>query len=240
MSIQTTPFLHLPQWSAEEQPSFLGEINPAWAAIDTGYGDIKASAGTAITTANAAVGTANASKQQSEANAGAITRLEQMVEALKNQVNSAGNLTVAELPVTVMPEWQNILTTENISSYVRYNNYCAEFEIHANIKTNLNIATPANGDSLNIAGIPFTFSAIRCVSDIALVHTGTLGTAEIYKIIQGAINSNGVMFVGLNGGLQLVTGTTPIEIGFNFSLPIYRAANTRDIADNCLYLPATT
>ena len=69
MSIQTTPFLHLPQWTAEEQPSFLGEINPAWAAIDTGYGDIKTSTDTAITMASAAVNTANMSKTQSEANA---------------------------------------------------------------------------------------------------------------------------------------------------------------------------
>lgn len=41
MAINTTPNLHLPQWTPNEKPSYLVDFNQAFAAIDTGFSEVK-------------------------------------------------------------------------------------------------------------------------------------------------------------------------------------------------------
>lgn len=231
MSIRTTPFLHLPQWTAEEQPSFLGEINPAWASIDQGYGDIKTDSATAITTANAAVNTANAAEQQSQANAGAITQLQKRLTLLENSFNNAQTL-VSDTPVISNPI--NGVNAEGIQFY--HNGFAAwgHFRIGFNVGTH-NIT--ANTPVFNVSGLPYVWREVSLSSD------ETFGPYTNISLSPNIYGYNALGFVlKANGD---VTTTANIEIrdhafgiDIEFCLPIFRTANIsrENIPNQCFVL----
>lgn len=88
MSINTTPNLELPQWTSNEKPSFLTEINGAWSSIDTAYGLMKSEQESLTTRQSAVEATAgNANTNATEAKQTADTAL-----STANEANgSAGN-----------------------------------------------------------------------------------------------------------------------------------------------------
>lgn len=63
MAINTTPNLHLPQWTPNEKPSYLVDFNQAFAAIDTGFAGIKEGSDGAVQTATAALAQAASALQ---------------------------------------------------------------------------------------------------------------------------------------------------------------------------------
>lgn len=237
MSIQTTPFLHLPQWTAEEQPSFLGEINPAWASIDEGYGDIKTSAGTAITTANAAVNTANEAKSQSQANAGAITQLQQNLQLLRTELESASTLKNASVEAEITPEYAEMFS--GITCNVVYNNYCCLINIGLGVKSNLNWAKPAGKNTVATVNLPFAYSTLSVNTDISTIGStlkfGPITTTNgIFCTIQ-----NGNVNLSITDAFTPVITTTPPAIDIRASFPVFAGvANRGTMPDNCLFMLA--
>lgn len=236
MSIQTTPFLHLPQWSAEEQPSFLGEINPAWAAIDTGYGDIKASAGTAIATANAAVSTANASKQQSEANAGQVTQLQQRIQNLENDIAQSQVLHYHNVESAISEDYANIIS--NIVCGVVYNRYCGIITIRMDVNGSLNLSLPKGKHTLATLALPFTYSTLNLNTDLSTINTmikfdETQTATNIYCQI-----TNGKLMMYFVESYTTLATTSMMSINVRASFPIFTANGNRNtVPDNCLFLP---
>lgn len=230
MSIQTTPFLHLPQWTAEEQPSFLGEINPAWAAIDAGYGDIKTSAGTAITTANAAVNTANAAKSQSQANAGVITQLQQQIAQLEadfvNQsylVNDNPEITTSHSGVTI-----------NTGAFF-HNGYAAVGHFVLSLSQGsytFNNTSPV----FTVTNLPYVWKEITLNTSETY---GPVGNIKVYgrsgsEPIAARLTANGdfIMFAEIEA-INNVQG-----IDFIYSVPIFRvsASDRSNIPGQCVFL----
>ena len=236
MSIQTTPFLHLPQWTAEEEPSFLGEINQAWSAIDTGYGDIKTSAGTAITTANAAVNTANSSMQQSQANAGQITLLQQKLQNLENVIAQSKTLQYKGISTTISSDYANMI--KEIVCNVVYNEYSCIITMELQIKENLNFNLPTGKYTIaTLDNMPFTYSTLNLNTDISTINTTikfdeTQTATGVYCQI-----SEGKLLMYIAGGFSTVTTTTQTNINIRESFPIFVGNAARGvIPDNCLFL----
>lgn len=51
MAINTTPNLHLPQWTPNEKPAYLTDFNQAFASIDTGFAGVQQGSAGAVQTA---------------------------------------------------------------------------------------------------------------------------------------------------------------------------------------------
>lgn len=238
MSIQTTPFLHLPQWTAEEQPSFLGEINPAWAAIDRGYGDIKASADTAITTANAAVSTANSSQVQSEANAGQITQLQQRLQNLENSIAEASMLQGSEIEATVTDDFKSIFGS--VVGTIIYNKYCCFITMQLQCKSNVNMTFPNNKHQVATFSLPFAYYGLNLTSDVSTTYSNI-------KFDSGNTNSNMRFLIDSNGiNMYLSSGFTTIETGpwghinIRAAFPIFTTDTVarNNLPENCLFIPS--
>lgn len=233
MSIQTTPFLHLPQWTAEEQPSFLGEINQAWKAIDNGYGDIKTNAETALTAANNAVNIANASKTQSQANAGQITRLQQSLQQLMADFNSAATLHVDTPAVEISAEYTGMF--DEIVCSIIYNKYTCFLTLGMSIKRNLSFTLPSNYN-FGTVNLPFIYNTLYLNTDMPF-HNSELkfGNVNTSNIIPCAIN-NGVISMLLTESLSPVTSQDKIAIDVRAAFPIFQGGTRSSIPDNCLIL----
>lgn len=59
MAINTTPNLHLPQWTPNEKPAYLTDFNQAFASIDAGFAGATGDSTAALQTATSALATAN-------------------------------------------------------------------------------------------------------------------------------------------------------------------------------------
>lgn len=87
-STNKTPNYNLPQWVGTDHPTFSGDFNSAFSAIDTGMNNNKTTAESAQATAQAAQSTAE-SAQAASANA---TRVAPMTcDAFDNMYIMAGN-----------------------------------------------------------------------------------------------------------------------------------------------------
>lgn len=239
MSIQTTPFLHLPQWTAEEQPSFLGEINPAWEAIDSGYGDIKTRTDTAITSANAAANTANSSMQQSQANAGQITQLQQRLQNLENRIGLSNVLQYKNIETTISSDYAGMI--EGITCSVVYNDYTSIITLELRLKENLSFTLPNGKYTLaTLNNFPFTYSTLNLTTDLSTINTSlTLNETQTATGVYCQI-SGGKLLMYISSGFSTVTTTTQTNINVRESFPIFVGnAGRGAIPENCLLLPVT-
>lgn len=227
MSVNTTPFLHLPQWEANEQPSYLGEINPAFSAIDSGYGDIKTLAQTGVSSSQEAVTTANAAKAQSQANAGAITTLQQEHTALAADfVNSHHTQQVAlqctpvdGVPITIV--WGR----------VTYNAYCAHFEFLFRFTTNINKTDNpgATYPIINIEGVPGTI--LRAVGFTNAVASDENKNAQYNAACY--LKQNVIELWQIRPNDTINAGTYMAT----FNLPIFYGSTTKEaVLDGCMYI----
>lgn len=231
MSIQTTPFLHLPQWTAEEQPSFLGEINPAWAAIDSGYGDIKTKTETSLTNANNAVNIANASKAQSQANAGQITLLQQNLQQLMADFNSAATLHADSPTVRVSDEYTGMF--DRIDCHIVYNKYCCFLQLSMAVKRNLTFTLP-NNYNFGTVDLPFIYNTLYFNTDMPVDNSRLkFGEIKTSNIVPCSIN-NGVISMLLAEHFSPVTSPDNIAIDIRAAFPIFQGGTRESIPDNCL------
>lgn len=90
MAINTTPNLHLPQWTPNEKPSYLVDFNQAFAAIDTGFSEVKEGSDGAVQIAT------NAYNQA----ASALQTANQTQNALNNVI---GKMVTRAINITAVP-----------------------------------------------------------------------------------------------------------------------------------------
>lgn len=227
MSINTTPFLHLPQWTAEEHPSFLSEMNQAYAAIDTGYGDVKTLAQTGVNESAEAVDTANGAKQQSQANAGAITTLQQSLTQLEaDYVNShsAKHVTLQCTPVDGIPVTINW-------GRVTYNDYFAHFEFSFRFTENFNNTntTASAYPIINIDGVPGTIRQV-----LGLTNAVASNADKNAQYTAGCYLKQNVI------ELLKIRPQDTINLGSYvavFSVPIFISPSTKEaLMDGCMYI----
>ena len=232
MSVNTTPFLHLPQWDANEQPSYLGEINPAFAAIDSGYGDIKTLAQTGVSGSQEAITTANAAKAQSQANAGAITTLQQALTQLEADFINASSLKNKTFTPTEVVD----TITFSVATVV-YNKYNAFFKIYLKCTKLATFLAAHSSDSIalgKLPDIPFIFQRIDLSGGFSfpLNMTDSFGTWA--DKLSAWIKADGTVVLGAASN---TSGSTATTLNLVASLPIFMSSSARNAVnlDNCLY-----
>ena len=220
MSVNTTPFLHLPQWEANEQPSYLGEINPAFAAIDVGYGDIKTLAQTGVSGSQDAITASNAAKAQSQANAGAITTLQQELTQLK--ADFVNGHYVRQITLTSDP-------VENVSArrqIITYNDYMAHIYFEILFTSDSPISTTDVTLLNNVGGMPGSVRKLNGITNIQIPDTQYIPAASF--------NGVTLKLVGLPGTHTLKAG----NYACFFTVPIFILPSNQtkeNLMDNCLY-----
>lgn len=94
MAINTTPNLHLPQWTPNEKPSYLVDFNQAFAAIDTGFAGVKEGSDGAVQIATNAYNQATGALQTANQAQGGLNSLK---EGLNPSVISLATVPSADL-----------------------------------------------------------------------------------------------------------------------------------------------
>lgn len=183
MAINTTPNLHLPQWTPNEKPSYLVDFNQAFASIDTGFAGVKEGSDGAAQTATAALAQA-ASALQTANNA----------QTAYNQLNE--DLTPSTIALTISP-------TDKASAAVGTINYNAAI---ANLYVAITIAPgdhPANELYAVItvpANLEFQDPRIRIMT-----NRSANGWSAFFNIDR---QTNGTYNVTMNQSMEQVTRDT--------------------------------
>ena len=221
MSVNTTPFLHLPQWDANEQPSYLGEINPAFAAIDSGYGDIKTLAQTGVSGSQEAITTANDAKAQSQANAGAITTLQQEHAALEADFVNSHYSRQLNLECTV--EAENV-TVKN--AVITYNDYFAHIRFELTFSQDTQF--PRTTKILSVSNFPGTVQRLYGLTNMVQLPTTMFTVVAVF-------DGTNLSILGIGGNNHIAAQNYFVP----FFVPIFTMPSTRDsLMDDCMYLPA--
>lgn len=172
MSINTTPTLKLPQWTAEEHPSFLAEINPAWMTIDSAFADLKAKQEGQEADITEATTTANAAQTASNENAQAIVSTNNRITALNKEVVQV------ILPLTINSAYSTMITAAALT--LTYNNFILRAAVSLTFAKTVNVNIPNHAIICTAANIPITFTQFRmpitlCVDNINGDNTFNVG-----------------------------------------------------------------
>ena len=230
MSINTTPNLHLPQWTADEQPSFLAEINGAWSSIDAGYGQNKTDAATAITASGNAVSIAEAAKQQSQANAGIITQLQQQLTQLEADFINQSYLITDNPTITNIHSGVHVSTEQFFhNGYVATGHFLLSFD---NGTYNFTNDTPL----FKLSNLPYVWNRIVMNTAETFGPNSNIAISGLsgYNALATWLESDGNLYTGAD----LVISGAVFKIDLVFSVPIFRSSSSRtgDMPDQCVFL----
>lgn len=214
MSINTTPNLHLPQWTAEEQPKFLTEFNQAFGDIDSGYGAVNSTAATAIATAGAAETAANNAVATVNALSPRIITLENEMAAVNNR--DADSRVVATTTLDITPT-SLLTTTEN--SKTNYNYYTGYININAKFS---GTALASGSNTIGtITNLPYAIKELWG-------YTGIETTNGLY-MCKLVIASSGAIILAVSSN---VTPASAALNRFTLSFPIFKASASQRISDD--------
>lgn len=168
MSINTTPNLHLPQWTSDEKPSWLSEMNQAFSAIDMGFAENK--------TANEST---NSEVEQVKTNTLAledrVSANEQGIVAVNNRVDAARNqmdnmVTLKNTPISFNPTENTATFT---SSSLVYNQFILECIFI--LQPNNSVGTISG----TVSGIPAEMSGtVTCKSNYSFPAGGSISEQD--------------------------------------------------------------
>lgn len=150
MAINTTPNLHLPQWTPNEKPSYLVDFNQAFAAIDTGFSGVKEGSDEAVQIAT------NAYNQA----AGALQTANQTRNALNDSIEK---MRTRAINLTTVPS-ENMT---DISSTLYYNDAIALFVIDMGSRdstTSKSIGTITIPSNIRLLGINYRMELTNVIT----------------------------------------------------------------------------
>lgn len=230
MSINTTPFLHLPQWTAEEKPSFLAEINQGYSSIDAGVRANQVAAEAAQTAAEVAKNQAAEAVEQGHANAAELVELRQTIMQLKNNFGSASLLNSVSLTFEKNPDLTPIVTLKE--GVFIYNRFCANLKF----VFKLNSGTYPSPSIIlgKITSIPANLSFRGFNFSLNMAPTNGSSTKYAY-LPSGAVNADGTVTLAIDG---LVVNEDAVRtVWMQQSFPVQTVTgNQRSLLDNCLYI----
>lgn len=230
MSINTTPFLHLPQWTAEEKPSFLAEINQGYASIDAGVRANQVAAEAAQTAAEAAKNQADEAVEQGHTNAAGLVTLQQQLNNLAADLASANVIKTVHLNFTKSPELSQNITL--IEGFLNYNNFCGS------LRASFNIA-PASftGDRIKL-GILTGFPTEVLFKNLAFMLNVVVNNdaeTDFSYVTAGNIDSDGTVWLNISN--YHITPSEGRVVWTEKTFPVQTISGARkSIVDNCLYI----
>lgn len=231
MSINTTPFLHLPQWTAEEKPSFLAEINQGYASIDAGVRANQVAAEAAQTAAEAAKNQADEAVEQGHVNAAGLVSLQQSINQLQATFTQANQLREVTFTFT-----KNANVTPDITlvqSRLVYNNFTASFRLEFKMGPG---TYPTQAFDLGyLQGLPASLT-FKNLSILASVISADASEPGFYYGFPWIIEPDGKVWTSMNN--YKVTDQNGRFIWIEGSLPVQTLTESgRDgMVDNCLYI----
>lgn len=224
MSINTTPFLHLPQWTAEEKPSFLAEINQGYASIDAGVRANQVAAEAAQTAAEAAKNQADEAVEQGHTNAAGLVTLQQSLAKLEADFTATKTLQTAELSCPSPPAkvtWRRGSTTYNKYAGAIFIGFTLDAGTYESAMGEVFIAT--------VEGFPYTFSEIIAMTSLGPVET----TGKITGNFTGVLHGDGRFAIRSGHAL---TFTTYEVLQWAVTVPIVSAPSGRNQPSQCIFL----
>ena len=223
----STPNLHLPQYAANDKPSYLTDFNNAMLAIDQGYAGIKSTAESAGTEA----GTASTSVQAMQSQ---LSSLQNSLSAIQAELNSLSSSFSDKSNLVRMPI--NLSSPTGITPsgcYVVKNGYTASLELNFNIVSGTVLTPVSNSVEIGtFEDAPFSFQFINFMSPLS-VPVSVFNDTQNYRNIETIIN-------GANNKLYLVVGS-PLTVSNNFTLiirgtfPIKENVARESMVSNVLY-----
>lgn len=180
MAINTTPNLHLPQWTPNEKPSYLVDFNAAFKNIDDGFAGITTEADSANQTALGAMAEASSAMSQAQA---AMQTANQAQTGLNNHIASLEPAFIS-LPVT------ELSSEFGTTVHLIYNGACAHFRVGVTGRSSkaptgsaINVATftfPANIKVVN-GNLPLSLGSLDMYIEIMAGSTPSVYTVKIYQ-----------------------------------------------------------
>lgn len=230
MSINTTPFLHLPQWTAEEKPSFLAEINQGYASIDAGVRANQVAAEAAQTVAEAAKNQADEAVEQGHANAAGLVTLQQQLNKLSSDLAGAGTIKTVVLNFVKNQELTQSVTL--INAFLNYNQFCGTLQASLNIEPG-----SFSGDRIKLGiltGFP-TGVSFKNLSFLLNVAVNNASETDFSYLASGNIDSDGTVWLNIVN--YNITSTEGRVVWTDKSFPVQMISNARSaMVDNCLYI----
>lgn len=230
MSINTTPFLHLPQWNAEEKPSFLAEINQGYASIDAGVRANQVAVEAAQTAAEAAKNQADEAVEQGHTNAAGLVSLQQQLNNLAAVVASASAIKTVKLNFVKNQELTQNVTL--IDAFLNYNNTCGS--LRASFKIG-----PASftGDRIKIGVLTGFPTGVMFKNLAFMINIAVNNNAEqdFSYLTSGNIDSDGTVWLNITN--YNVTPTEGRVVWTEKTFPVQTITAARSVmVDNCLYI----
>lgn len=205
MAINTTPNLHLPQWTPNEKPSYLVDFNAAFKNIDDGFAGITTEADSANQTALGAMAEASSAMSQAQA---AMQTANQAQTALNNHVASL-------TPSLIVTPTNPTSSTITYSVLTVYNSACANIDLTLTFTAETPISTspfsigtvtfPANIDFGNTDNnIQLGASGYGVFGELR--RTSTKNVYDVYLMVYAPFGA---------GSLATNQGTYPVYIETN-------------------------
>lgn len=224
MSINTTPFLHLPQWTAEEKPSFLAEINQGYASIDAGVRANQVAAEAAQTAAEAAKNQADEAVEQGHTNAAGLVTLQQGLSQLETDFTASKYLYTTELSCPSPPNgvaWRDGNTT--------YNKYTGAIFLAFTLSAGTYAASQGQVQIATVAGFPYTFKEIIGVTSLGPLET----SGHVSGNYTGILYGNG-RFAILSGSNITLEAAEVLQ--WAVTVPIFSTTSARVQPSQCIFL----
>lgn len=231
MSINTTPFLHLPQWTAEEKPSFLAEINQGYASIDAGVRANQVAAEAAQTTAEAAKNQADEAVEQGHANAAGLVSLQQSINQLQELFTQSNQLREVTFTFT-----KNTAVTPDITlvqSRLVYNNFTGNFRLEFKMGPGTYPTEPFDLGYLHGLPASLTFKNLSILASVISADTSEPG---FYYGFPWVVEPDGKVWAAMsnykvtdaNGRLIWIEGSLPVQT--------LTQGGRASMVSNCLYI----
>lgn len=231
MSINTTPFLHLPQWTAEEKPSFLAEINQGYASIDAGVRANQVAAEAAQTAAEAAKNQADEAVEQGHTNAAGLVSLQQSLSQLQALFTHSNQLTETTFTFT-----KNTAVTPDITlvqSRLVYNSFTGNFRLQFKMGAG---AYPDQPFDLGyLQGLPASLT-FKSLSILASVISADPSEPGFYYGSPWVIDPDGKVWAAMS--MYKVTDPAGRFVWLEGTLPVQTLTESsrNSMVDNCLYI----
>lgn len=229
MAIETTPFLGLPQWKFEDKPSYLVEMNDAYAKIDAGYRTIQVASEGAQTAAEGASAKAEQALTQSQANAGQIVQLGQDITQLEADFINSHYISTVDLAFN--PNTKLSQVPVKFAATLDYNEYCAAILVYLNLPSGTYNAENFAIELGTVTGFPnyVVYKSITGNSNIS-----SLSSANNMAVAFAVTLENGKILLKTGGNMVLVNDTLFL---FQLTMPVHTMTGARNtLIDNCVYI----
>lgn len=207
MSINTTPNLHLPQWTSDEKPSWLTEMNQAFSSIDMGFAENKNANASTQSDLEQVKTNALALESRVSANEQGLVGTGNSIDAINTRIANMLQLKSASLTFTPNNGTANISNAQ-----LSFNPFVANLGLTLTVDSNTSYTTVTG----TVQGLPEGISGtLRAVSNATIESTNQ----SLRSCMFIAVNTDAKTFT-LYINKPSAFGDPGIPITFSGAMPV--------------------